>query len=295
MTDLLFHYTSPESLIGILTSRCIWATDIKYLNDSAELEYALTFTKSKVSQKYMTDDYDSHVSYLLSSGFAKLDPMPIYVASLSEMADLLSQWRAYCPPTGGVAIAFDRRKIDEYADRHRLELTQCTYDTSEHNELLTKLYEKVYKAFSHNEMSVDAYNLLSPKQQVDFEIKCLKDLTEDGDILKEEVKETLSGFFRELLALAPRIKHPSFSEEREWRLICRDYTASGFRIAFRTRQSLIIPYVEIGPLEPEAIFGVVIGPCSHGELLEQSVARLTQNLLGRKVDIIHSTTPYRNL
>ena len=35
---ILYHYTSQEGLIGILTHRCIWASKIHYMNDSKELQ-----------------------------------------------------------------------------------------------------------------------------------------------------------------------------------------------------------------------------------------------------------------
>lgn len=34
--ELLYHYTTQEGLLGILKDRCIWATHIRYLNDTSE-------------------------------------------------------------------------------------------------------------------------------------------------------------------------------------------------------------------------------------------------------------------
>ena len=35
----LYHYTSLEGLRGIVDSRTLWATDIRYLNDAQELHH----------------------------------------------------------------------------------------------------------------------------------------------------------------------------------------------------------------------------------------------------------------
>ena len=37
----LYHYTSQEGLLGILSSKTLWATRIQYLNDSTEFAYTL--------------------------------------------------------------------------------------------------------------------------------------------------------------------------------------------------------------------------------------------------------------
>jgi len=36
----LYHYTSLKGLLGILESGCIWASEVRYLNDSAEIAVA---------------------------------------------------------------------------------------------------------------------------------------------------------------------------------------------------------------------------------------------------------------
>ncbi|MBA3661037.1 MAG: hypothetical protein H0W64_04895 [Gammaproteobacteria bacterium] len=37
---LLYHYTNYKSLLGILSSKQIWLTDYRYLNDSSEIQYS---------------------------------------------------------------------------------------------------------------------------------------------------------------------------------------------------------------------------------------------------------------
>src|SRR5215510_2035523 len=48
--DLLFHYTSPTGLIGIVKEKQVWATNITYLNDAKEIghavDYAMHFLKN---------------------------------------------------------------------------------------------------------------------------------------------------------------------------------------------------------------------------------------------------------
>lgn len=292
MPELLFHYTSPEGMLAILKSRCIWATDIKYMNDSAEFDYALELVKSKISQKFKTEDYSSPISYLLNISFAAIDsPSPVYVAALSQAADLLSQWRAYCPPTGGFAIGFKKQKLTDYANRHGLQIEECTYDSNEQEKLLGGLIDSVYRSLlSMRKISVDAYNKITPNEQVNYEADLLKKLLNK----QGEAKKIIATFFAELLVLAPRFKHPSFSEEVEFRLICRDHKCATHKVEFRSQKSLILPYIEIGPLDSEIIYQITIGPSPHAELSERSLARLAYDTLGQKIKIVRSNTPYRN-
>src|SRR6266568_442547 len=41
----LYHYTSQEGLLGILSSKTLWATRIQSLNDSTEFAYTLALLK----------------------------------------------------------------------------------------------------------------------------------------------------------------------------------------------------------------------------------------------------------
>src|SRR5687767_12593532 len=36
----LYHYTAAQGLLGILTSKSFWATDLNFQNDAMELKYA---------------------------------------------------------------------------------------------------------------------------------------------------------------------------------------------------------------------------------------------------------------
>lgn len=39
--EILYHYTGPEGIIGIVESSRFWATNIHFLSDIKEFEYAL--------------------------------------------------------------------------------------------------------------------------------------------------------------------------------------------------------------------------------------------------------------
>jgi hypothetical protein len=43
--DLLWHYTTPEGLTGIIESNSLWATDVFYLNDLTEFMYGINIAR----------------------------------------------------------------------------------------------------------------------------------------------------------------------------------------------------------------------------------------------------------
>jgi len=45
---IIYHYTSLQGLLGIIESRSIWTTNIIYLNDTSELNYATKLFNEEV-------------------------------------------------------------------------------------------------------------------------------------------------------------------------------------------------------------------------------------------------------
>jgi hypothetical protein len=48
---VLYHYTSPAGLMGIIRNREIWATKLHYLNDVSECGCALRITSQMLTEK----------------------------------------------------------------------------------------------------------------------------------------------------------------------------------------------------------------------------------------------------
>jgi hypothetical protein len=51
MSDLLYHYTTQEGLLGILESKSLRATWIHYLNDSREFWHAFEVAKEQIDRR----------------------------------------------------------------------------------------------------------------------------------------------------------------------------------------------------------------------------------------------------
>ena len=79
-------------------------------------------------------------------------------------------------------------------------------------------------------------------------------------------------WFRHLAFFAACVKHPSFKDEKEWRLI---YDLDDLkRLKFRQRQSMMSRHVPLSLTRPLPITGVLVGPCRHPRLSQIAVSDL---------------------
>src|SRR5882724_4204960 len=95
--EMLYHYTSQEGLIGILNSRCIWASKVHYMNDSKEFSMALDLARTELNRRLETER-DGYVRFRLKDflyQIGTIENINICVCSFSRRDDSLSQWRAY--------------------------------------------------------------------------------------------------------------------------------------------------------------------------------------------------------
>ena len=105
----LYHYTSLSGLQGIVASRSIWETEIRYLSDAKELVQTLDILLGLIRNKYESSDAKKR------EFFGQLEKWLqerlvrghlVFVASFSEEGNLLSQWRGYSPIGKGVSLGF---------------------------------------------------------------------------------------------------------------------------------------------------------------------------------------------
>jgi hypothetical protein len=110
------------------------------------------------------------------------------------------------------------------------------------------------------------------------------------------VDMALTKFMEAFTAIAPALKHPSFAEEREWRLILHDRTnAPG--LMFRAGRSILIPYREFkltSSPRPQLTFAEgYVGPTPHMALAISAVEDLLVSNGVAHGSISASRAPYR--
>lgn len=270
---LLYHYTTRPALIGMISSKAVWATHIRYLNDAAEYSYAADFASDLIRFRRETHKSPEEILYLdeLQRRLAAMDVnTETYVFSLSaDGGDRLSQWRAYTSPGDSYSLGFRSDALVEIADRDKLFFLKCIYNRDEQQRQLLALLDR----------SLDALGARLPE----------RDPAEhrEGVVISTLVEFDL---------LAATLKDPAFAEEQEWRLILSTRFAPPCPILFRPGKSLVTPYVVMRLTLDDGAFPirqVVLGPSPHMPLDAYAVLRLCAAHGVRVSELLHSVVPYR--
>lgn len=256
----LFHYTSQAGLLGILRSRAVWATDVRYLNDSREHQVINAVTGAALAERLAGAMPDAE-RYLLEHHLARIaenaPQLTVAVFSLSEMGDQLSQWRGYCPDGNGFALGFEPAALMTVARPQGFSLLPCLYRPQDHRAVVDELIDGALE------------RLRNP-------------VVPPGEHAVNATREAGRAFYESFTRVAPALKDESFSEEREWRLVSGplgDFNGHP-RFGVRPSSSGLRPYIEIaiGRTDPDGdpIFlgQCVVGPTPHPELTREVLRNL---------------------
>lgn len=268
--DVLFHYTTATGLTGIITSKALWATSIHHLNDESELQLALqladlylqeTQQKAVGPRRELLDAIADHLK--------RVSQINICVFSLSAARDLLSQWRAYCAE-GGYAIGFNSARLAEIAAKQGFRLACCLYDERRQQQFVRDLVNSYLAGFD----DALAGRVPSPNQ----------------------VDRIAERFATHFVQLAPLLKHKSFEEEREWRLVSEPLDVAHSQMKYRPSRGVVLPYFEISlsEMNPLELPEVMVGPMPDRRLAIHSLSNFLSKCGVVDWTVTESTTPYRN-
>ncbi len=266
---LLYHYTTQRGLLGIAESRSLWASSVHHLNDASEFRHALQLAKTTI-QNRLRDATSAHTTLLRELDFRlwSIRNVHVFVCCFSEVGNLLSQWRAYCREGQGYSLGFDfrRSELQEAIARQGFALVRCVYDLAEQEELVRRLLDQALAAIPIASARAD-----------------------------QGLEELAGDFAVKLARLAPQLKSPSFSEEREWRLVSGMVDIRNPRVRFREGKVMIVPYFDLQLSAVDAVpfvKQVIVGPSIDSELAMNAASAL---LLTKNVaqQVTRSAIPYR--
>lgn len=269
---VLYHYTRRIGLLGMLERKEIWASNAKYLNDARELA-----TARSVAEHMLTNhDFSEGSLEARFCGDAKIaltgviDTFAdVFVFSLSESDDLLSQWRAYGRAGDGYAVGFYVSALSSIAQEQDGYLSKCRYDSTSHLSLMKTVF-------------TDAINTLhkdTGKGIDDFEAR----------------SRAIGVFIAGFQLVAPIIKHEKFAEEREWRLLFPFFNVWNPKVKFRDGGKVLVPYLPV-PLgsQDSVVAQLRVGPTPHQELEIRAISGLLTNSGFRSAQVLLSEVPFRD-
>jgi hypothetical protein len=266
--NLLYHYTNASGLHGIITSGALWATKMQHLNDSKEFRHAVDVAKKELDSRLQASAVTEEEHYLFKMLIERVDSMKganTFIFSMSEEPDLLSQWRAY-GGKGGFSIGFNFNSILTLAHKQGFRLIKCIYDIERQKELINYLIDEVKNIF-----------------------------LEDPAKHRREKGVFSNKFYSPFLLMASTMKHESFQEEREWRLIGGPFSTLSRNCKWRPTISMLLPYYvfDLNNDEKLAIENIIIGPNPEDR---QLVIYSTNTFLGsfeKHWTTTYSECPYR--
>jgi hypothetical protein len=275
--DTLYHYTGAAGLEGIVGKGCMYATSIRYLNDSLEMEYPLDLADEVLQHRVKTASQNEGTRNAISflrKALAAADQTGTYVISFSARGDQLSQWRGYCSSGPGFAIGVSTQSLRPFTRALGFTPMPCIYDETDHRALLESVLD-------------DAIDRIRTELPGDNERE-----------MSRRLMNIASDFYAHFITIAPALKHPSFREEEEWRFASSQIAEDDPRIQFRAGHHTLIPYYPFQFTDGESkatVTDLVVGPSHIPTLALASAQAFAQR--GRiPVQMVRaSSVPYREV
>jgi DUF2971 family protein len=283
----LCHYTTQTGLLGIIRDRVGWATSICYMNDAREFNYAreLLYETFKTYKCDESEQFFEVLRFLRPP--ASWDVYPdIFVFALTEHDDRLGLWRAYGGGAAGYSIGFATSELKAEAEKEGFRLVKCVYNKEEQQRLIVDLIEQSRAWVNSLPNGFEIIRDFQPQHR----------------------------FWTAFAMLAATIKHPSFEEEAEWRLVSdgmtiprpminkKDNKVSGYfhqprKIKWRPGASPLTPFVELPLANNEGllpIYRIRVGP-SIDPLRTRHAADMLLHTSGQSAakGVAASTIPFR--
>jgi len=245
------------------------------VNDSQEFRYARTFINSTFERRIeqSAPDIAAKVEKIRevyrTHSFLWQSAADMYIACFCEEGDLLSQWRAYASRGQGFALGFDpQRLMTAVASNPELgkstKFFRVIYDLAEQQRWVDLAIDKLVAALGMNAET----NVLN------------------------QVPLTFS-------EMAFAFKHPSFREEKEWRLVCAARPTLGDIIDVRESRGQLLPYATMPISKPGSVpsyVSVVHGPTAEAEKTKKALRMVLSKVLPaywEEITVSGSNAPLR--
>lgn len=276
--EFLYHYTNYNGANGIITSKSFRLTKMSYLNDLSELRHAIKLLKQRIRRRCNKAIIQQNSDYLneISNQIDSFSSTNICVGSFCEDRDILSQWRAYGNDGHGVALGFKTSSLIASDKNVDINLWKCVYDHSDKHLIIDQLIELLLQNFE----AINQKNL-------------------DGQNLKKALNKLKGRFNYTFLKVASVLKHTTFKEEQEWRLITNSIRYTNPNYHALISDSRVSQYYSIC-FEPneegkfDFIGRISFGPCNNSNLILSAFTVLFHNNMYSPVNGYGSQIPYRN-
>ena len=225
---LIYHYCSPSSFEGIISSRELWLSNVEYANDPLEKKYFL-----KLIDELSFDDQNT--KYQIKKEIEEIaGAFSLYSFSFLKNTDSLTGWRTYGKKGTGFAIGFaqalrDKPELD-------LKYKDVIYDFDNQIHIIESFVSK-YIAKQNGAITI--------QEKADEMIRWNQDAVENLSIIKQH----------------------AYKDEEECRLIIQVQQQNILRKSVRFSFSsdkfftyIPLKFSDVFPCSSQAIEKIIIGP-----------------------------------
>jgi hypothetical protein len=323
----LWHYTNARGLLGILQNNELWFTDASFLNDASEMSYAVELTK-RIVDKGLEDSGISptvkeYLESFLRSIISHRDNIreyafvnPTFVCCFCEEADSLHLWRAYSDHGRGYSIGLYPDHIINKLRPIRLS------ERAIHNDKLVETWHHFRPFLSRVIYNEEGQERII-NRLLDLLVQAINAAPSEfpsGNVNNIHKMIATSRLFRLFYLCLFCFKHPTFKDEREWRLIyAPDFSKSEASIEsipiselhYRASGHYFVPYLKVDVAKEAEVeyqnqkvkmkaleFETIIaGPGLDARLARASfnAYALRNGYLGSNVGVEQSIVPLRSL
>lgn len=268
--EKIYHYTTIDALINIVSRKELWVTKWDYLNDMDELTVAEDVCAVVLREENVKSEVIQDVKKYIKEnirGSALSDSY--YICSFSRNRDSQLLWSNYSN-YDGINIEVDFAKFRENLDLSIMWDGLVNYDLESQKKCLIKTF---YDEF----IDVDDFgNIKSLKEINNLQGKAYELLISHISI----ICELYSMFF----------KRSCFKGEDEYRFVLT--VDKEQKISFRNKNSIVIPYIEKKMKNTDFITRITIGPTNQIDVAAKGIGELL-HYHKRDVEVVKSEMPLR--
>lgn len=268
--EKIYHYTTIDALISIISRKELWVTKWDYLNDIDELKVALDVCIAVLKEENVKPEIIKAVEKRVNEILNGSDlSNSYYICSFSCDDDSQLLWSNYSN-YDGVNLEIDFAKFVENLNHNMLWHGLVNYDFESQKECLRKTF---YDEF----IDIDDYG----------KIKSLKEINR----LQSKEYEMLITHMSVICELYSMFfKRSCFKGENEYRFVFS--LDKKQEICFRNKNRMVIPYIKKGVESVDFITRITIGPTNQIDITAKGIGELL-HYYQRDVDIVKSKIPLR--
>lgn len=270
--EKMYHYTTNDALINIVTNRELWITQWDYLNDMDELRVAEEVCETILREEGVDSKVIEAIKKKIDENRYEIGPY--FILSFSRDKDSQLLWSNYANLDGlnlEIDFAKFKKNLNDRIKWHGL----VNYDLESQKKCMRESF---------------CDELINIEDIEDFgKIKSLNDINK---LTGKEYEMLIVHISVICMVYSMFFKREYFKGENEYRFVLSYVDENEIKINFRSRNGLIIPYIKEKVEELAFINNITIGPTNKTDMATSGVRELLHHN-DLEIDVTKSKIPLR--